>query len=315
MVDSNVEVSSGNSRLSSRELMLNAYKAGCVIPAFNIPYLPMMAPVTRALEDLNAFGFIEVAVCDWESFGAISQEAIFQEYTKCAKEKWVRLHQDHVPVVDENEKRVDYLSILKNAIKIGYDSIMVDGARLPLKENIDVTKKVVALVNGKDIAVEAELGAVMGHEPGPLPSYEEIFASGKGFTIVEQAQQFVEETGTDWLSIACGSVHGAIHGVAKDAKKVQARINIEHLAKLKEAAKVPLVLHGGSGIAKDSIHAAIKHGIAKINIATDIRQPYEQAISEGKNTQEAAEKIYEKTYYMLRDFFEVENSRNLINPD
>ncbi|MFH1614526.1 MAG: class II fructose-bisphosphate aldolase [Planctomycetota bacterium] len=314
MTDNGIAKSADAGRRSCRELMLNAYKAGSVIPAFNIPYLPMMAPVARALEDMNAFGFIAVARCEWQRFESKSQEAVYQAYTKCHKEQWMRLHQDHVPAVDEDNTTVDYLSILKNAVRLGYDSIMVDGSRLPLEENIAVTKQVVALVEEADIAVEAELGAVLGHEAGPLPPYEELFASAKGFTSVEQARQFAAQTRIDWLSVACGNVHGAIQGAAKDAKKVRARLNIEHLAKLKQAAGVPLVLHGGSGIGREYIMAAIANGIAKINIGTDIRQPYEQAIRQGKSTQQAAEKVYEKTCYILKDYLKLENSREIINP-
>jgi fructose/tagatose bisphosphate aldolase len=174
-------------RRTSRELMLNAYENATVIPAFNIPYLPMMAPIAQALVDSNSFGFIAVALCEWERFESKSQEAVFAEYSKCCRGPWMRLHQDHVPVIDENNVRLDYISILKKAIDIGFDSIMVDGSRLSLAENTAATREVVALAVGKKIAVEAELGAVMGHEAGPLPPYQELFRSGKGFTSVTEA--------------------------------------------------------------------------------------------------------------------------------
>ena len=300
---------------TSRELMTNAYQNATVIPAFNIPYLPMMAPVVQALVDMNSFGFITVALCEWQRFGCESQEAVYTEYTRCRKEPWMRLHQDHVPVIDEDNVRIDYISVLSNAIDLGFDSIMVDGSRLSLDENIAATKKVVALVAEKDIAVEAELGAVLGHEAGPLPPYEELFKSGKGFTSVTQACRFVKETGLDWLSVACGNIHGAIQGSAKDAKKVQARINIEHLSKLNEALGIPLVLHGGSGIQPESIQAGIKNGISKINIGTDIRQPYEQAVRESKTIEQTRQIIYERTCDILKNLLGLKNSKNMINPD
>ncbi len=300
---------------TSKELMLNAYRNKTVIPAFNVPYIPMIEPITRALQDLNAFGFIAVARCEWERFGSQSQEAIYNEYIKHCKPQWMRLHQDHVPVIDEDDKMVDYLQILENAIKLGFDSIMVDGSRLKLDENIAATKKVVAIAAKKGIAVEAELGAVMGHEKGPLPPYEELFKSGKGFTSIEDAKKFVKGTKVDWLSIACGNIHGAIQGAAKDAKKVQARLNIEHLSKLNKVLGIPLVLHGGSGIAKQSILDGIRNGIAKINIGTDLRQPFEQAVRENKSIEETRKIIYEKTCDVLENHLEVKNSRNIINPD
>jgi len=295
--------------------MTNAYRNATIIPAFNIPYLPMMAPVVRALVDMNSFGFIAVALCEWQRFGCESQKAVYAEYTRCCKEQWMRLHQDHVPAIDEDNVRIDYISVLSNAIDLGFDSIMVDGSRLSLEENITATKKVVALAAGRDIAVEAELGAVLGHEAGPLPPYEELFKSGKGFTSVTQASRFVKETGLDWLSVACGNIHGAIQGSAKDAKKIQARINIEHLSKLNEALGIPLVLHGGSGIQPESIRAGIKNGISKINIGTDIRQPYEQAMRENKTIEQARQIIYEQTCDILENLLDLKNSRNIVNPD
>lgn len=119
------DVNQGGSPRTNRELMLNAYQNATVIPAFNIPHLPIMEPVAKAIEDTNAFGFIAVAACEWVRFEAKSQEAIYAEYRKCCKEPWTRLHQDHVPVIDEDDRRVDYISILKKALDLGFDSIMV----------------------------------------------------------------------------------------------------------------------------------------------------------------------------------------------
>lgn len=298
----------------NRQLMLNALQHHTVIPAFNIPHLPMMAPIARALRDVNAFGFIAVSRCEWERFEAQSQQAIFDEYQANFQEPWMRLHQDHVPVIDEDDLRVDYLDILRSAIDVGFDSIMVDGSRLPLDENIAVAQEIVALAAPSGVSVEAELGAVLGHEAGPLPPYEELFSTGRGFTDVDQAARFVAETKVDWLSVACGNIHGGIQGAAKDAKKVQARLNIEHLNQLRAAADVPLVLHGGSGIKKESIQAGIAAGIAKINIGTNLRQPYEQAIKDGKSITDACQIVYEHTCRILQDTLEVADSRNLINP-
>jgi len=147
-----------------------------------------------------------------------------------------------------------------------------------------------------------------------MPPYEELFQSGQGFTDVDEAHQFVQESGVDWLSVACGNIHGAIQGAAKDAQKVQARLSIERLASLKTATGIPLVLHGGSGIAKESILAGVANGIAKINIGTDVRQPYEQVIQRGGSVGEARQAVYDKACWVLRSMLEVEGSRNIINP-
>jgi len=140
---------------------------------------------------------------------------------------------------------------------------------------------------------------VMGHESGPLPPYEELFASGKGFTAPEAARQFVAETGVDWLSVAIGNVHGAIAASVRSGKKVEARLNLDQLQSIHEAAQVPLVLHGGSGIRREYIHEAFRRGIAKINIATAIRQPYEATITKSKAAAQQA--VYDATVQVLTE--------------
>ena len=299
--------------LSTNACMWNARRAGTVIPAFNIPYLPMMEAVVEALQDTDCFGLIAVARPEWVKFEARSVRAIYQEYQRVKDERFTRLHLDHVPVIDEDNLRVDYEAVIQEAVQLGYQSVMVDGSRLPLDENIQATKKIVRISHAAGIAVEGELGAVFGHEAGPPPPYEELFASGKGFTAVEDARRFVQETEVDWLSVAVGNVHGAISGVMRHNKKVEARLNIEHLERIYEAVQIPLVLHGGSGIKKEYIQEAIHRGIAKINIATAIRQPYELAIKESPDA--ARKAAYDAAVQVLTEELEVQGSRRLINPE
>src|ERR1019366_2926135 len=166
-----------------------------VVPAFNIPYLPMMEPVVAALRASRVFGMIAVARLEWIKFEARSLRAIYDEYQRVKDERFTRLHLDHVPVIDEDDLRVDFEAVIQEAIQLGYQSVMVDGSRLPLEENIEATRKIVQLAHAAHIPVEGELGAVLGHEAGPLPPYEELFASGKGFTAPEDALRFVAETG------------------------------------------------------------------------------------------------------------------------
>ncbi len=257
------------------EVMKMAKKVHTVLPAFNIPYIPMMEPVVRALEEKNTFGLITVARLEWVKFESKSQEDIASEYRRVGNPECTSLHLDHIPVIDEDHLRIDYMSDISRALDAGYSSVMIDGSRLNLEENIKAVREVVELAHKTDVPVEAELGAVMGHESDGIPDYDELFESGKGFTDVKEAQRFVKETGVDWLSVAVGSVHGAITASARKQKKVTARLNIEHLQMLDEALQIPLVLHGGSGIALPYLKDSFNHGIAKLNIATDIRQPYE----------------------------------------
>ena len=252
-------------------LMTRAYKEQMVIPGFNIPHLPMMEPVVSALRDTESFGLIEVARLEWEKFGARSLADIRDTYEKCKDERFTRLHLDHVPVIDEDHKHLDYQAIIREAIDLGYDSVMVDGSRLSLEDNIAATRWVVELAHPEKIPVEGELGAVIGHEDGPMPPYEQLFISKQGFTDLEEAGNFVKETDVDWLSVAFGSIHGAISAGKRDKKKIEARLDIEHLRKLQNVAHIPMVLHGGSGIKRNSVQEAIKTRISQINRCKKIR--------------------------------------------
>ncbi len=276
---------------TTREIVARARKTGIVVPAFNIPYLPMMEPVVRALRDTNTIGLIQIARPEWVKLEAGGTRAIRDEYEKVKNERYTRLHLDHVPVIDEDGLSVDYELIFEEALELGYESVMIDGSRLPLEENIAATARVVKMAHDAGVPVEGELGAVMGHEPGPLPPYDELFESGRGFTDPDEARRFVEETGVDWLSVAIGNIHGALSGAAAKKDKVQARLNLEHLDRLREATSVPLVLHGGSGIAKEHVLEGIKRGIAKINIGMATRKPYQSAREDSIGI--AQEKVYE----------------------
>lgn len=276
-----------------------------IIPAFNIPYLPMVKPVTEAIRDENSIAMVQVARLEWEKFESQSPEAVAEEYFKHQKEGYTLLHLDHVPAIDEDNKIVDFKPLLERALKVGYQSIMVDGSRLPLDENIAVTAQAAELAAKYNAAVEAELGAVSGHEGDGIGlSYEELFTTKKGFTKVEEAKRFAKESGCDWLSVAAGSFHGAIAANTKHLKKPEARLDIEHIAALYQATgNMPLVLHGGSGIKQDYILRAIENGIAKINVATEIRQPYEFALEERPgDIAYAQEKVYERTRWVIREF-------------
>lgn len=294
------------SKPSTREVVAKAWRSGLVVPGFNIPYLPMMGPVVRALRDCNSVGLIMVARLEWEKFESGSLKAIRDEYEKVKDENHTRLHLDHVPVIDEDNLQVDYMAIIAEALELGYESVMVDGSRLSLADNIAATKAIAQLAHEHKVPAEAELGAVMGHEAGPLPPYEELFTSKKGFTAPDEAKLFVEESGCDWLSVAIGNIHGAISAAGKQKEKPRARIDLEHLAQLSDVAQVPLVLHGGTGIAPEYVQQGVKLGIAKINVATAIRQPYERLLAQGVEV--AQEAVYQTMIKLLRYELNIENS-------
>lgn len=297
-------------KMNIRDIMQIARKNGMVIPGFNIPYIPMMEPVIRALADTGTFGLIMVARLEWMKFKSESIKAIFEEYQKLQDRYYTRLHLDHIPVIDEDNKRVDFLKDISVAIELGYDSVMVDGSRLPLEENISCTKKTVDLAHQFNVPVEGELGAVMGHEEGPLPPYDELFESAKGFTSPEEAKRFLEETGVDWLSVAIGNIHGAISEARKE-KKIEARLSIPHLDLINRTVNIPLVLHGGTGIRKEYLTESFKNGISKINIATAIRQPYEKMMEKSINAAQNA--VYNEMLDIVNNQLEIAGTAKRIS--
>jgi fructose-bisphosphate aldolase class II len=285
------------------KIVQRANDLGLTVPSFNTPYLPIMEPVVQALVDQDCFGLIAVARPEWIKFEARSLAAVAAEYAKCGQASHSRLHLDHVPVIDEDQLQVNYMAILTEAIDLGYQSVMVDGSRLPLEGNIEATQRAVDLAHSANVPCEAELGAVLGHEAGPLPPYEELFESGRGFTDIGEAERFVRETDCDWLSVAIGNIHGAISGAARDQKKLEARLNLDHLEQLHQATGIPLVLHGGSGIKQQYLLGAIKRGIAKVNIGTEIRQAYESTIRDTGDVEAAQTAVYERVCWLVGDYF------------
>lgn len=291
-----------------RKLMLLAQAQQVLIPAFNIPYLPMIEPIMGVVRELDSFALIEVARLELEQFGARSLAAVAAEYEQFADDRHTALHLDHVPVIDEVGEQVDWAAMIQEGLDCGYPSVMIDGSRLPLEENIAVSRRVVELAAPYDATVEAELGSVLGHEPGPLPPYDELFASGLGFTSVEEAERLVTETGVDWLSVAIGNVHGAFRGAAAQQPKLQARLAIDHLRELAQATQIPLVLHGGSGIPAHYLQAAAREGIVKLNIGTELRNVYQQTLAATGVVTIAQEAVVQVVREIINDQLEIAGS-------
>lgn len=299
-------------KMSIKEAVLLAEKEHSVIPAFNVPHIPMLKAIVQAVVDEDSVAMVQVARVEWEKMQAGSLEAVAEEYAKYEDGVHTFLHLDHVPVVDEDLQNVDYLPLVERAIAAGYESVMVDGSRLALDGNIEVTREVVGIAHEAGLPCEAELGAVMGHESGPMMPYEEIFASKKGFTDLGEAARFVKETGVDWLSVAVGNVHGAVAEAMRDAKKPEARLDVRHIAELAGVTGVPLVLHGGSGIGKQSILDGVAAGIAKINVGTEIRQAYEGAMNKNNDIENGREAVYLKVREIIADVFGISGVRTTV---
>lgn len=289
--------------MKTKEVVLKARELGKCIPAFNCPHVPMVKPICEAIRDENSVAMIQVARVEWEKMSAESLERIAEEYKKYKSEGHTLLHLDHIPAIDEDMKKVDYMDLINRALKVGFESVMIDGSRLPLEENIAVTAEAAAAAHAGGVPIEAELGAVMGHEAGEMPPYEEIFAKKMGFTKLDEAKKFAAEAKCDWLSVACGNIHGRVAEAVRNQKKPEAKLDVAHIADLYKAAGIPLVLHGGSGVNHECVLEAIKAGISKINVGTEIRQTYEFALEEKPGDIEYAQKkVYERTRDYIKNY-------------
>ncbi len=173
------------------------------------------------------------------------------------------------------------LDLIKKAVDYGYSAVHFDGSRMPLEENIKYAKKVVEYAHKKNVLVEGEVGAI-GTESSKI--YKKDFKiKEKDLTNPEEAERFVKETRVDSLAISIGTFHGI------EAHGRNPRIRLERLKEIKKRiGNVFLVLHGGSGTRDDDIKKAIKLGIVKININTELRIAYTRALKSNfrKKTEE-----------------------------
>ncbi len=149
------------------------------------------------------------------------------------------------------------LELVEQCLQAGFDSVMFDGSELPFEKNIELTKKAVEMAKPFDAHVEAELGYVakLGQS-----------TEKRGYTHPEDAAYFAKATGADALAVAIGTAHGFY--------KEEPKLDFERLKAIAEATKVPLVLHGGSGVPDEAVKKAVSLGICKVNVATEIKNMF-----------------------------------------
>lgn len=168
-----------------------------------------------------------------------------------------------VPVVLHLDHGSSYEQAIE-CIRAGFTSVMFDGSRLPLAENVKITREIVRAANAVGVSVEAELGAIGGVEDG---------VSGKANLVdVNEVRQFIDQVQVDALAIGIGNAHGIYRSTPNLA--------FDRLEQVAALGAPPLVLHGGSGIPDDMIRKAIHLGIRKINVATEVRLAFMEGFVE-----------------------------------
>ncbi|MBD3367833.1 MAG: class II fructose-1,6-bisphosphate aldolase [Candidatus Eisenbacteria bacterium] len=267
------------SLVTNSALMVPARESGYAVGAFNTSNLEITQAVFEAAVEQRSPVII-----------ATSQSAIkYAGYSNIVSMVANLARETDVPASLHLDHGTD-LEVIQACIEHGWTSVMIDGSHHPLEENIAVTRQVVEMARPKEVSVEAELGRLMGVE-----DEIEVSEGEAVYTDPEEAERFVSETGCDALAVAIGTSHGAYKF------KGEAKLAVDRLRAIADRVEIPLVLHGASAVPQDvlelarrygadlpgargvpaeSIKEAVGHGIAKINIDTDLRLAFTARVRE-----------------------------------
>jgi len=238
------------------EVLYQASRGGYAVGAFNCHNMEVVQSIVRAAEAEQAPVIIQA------SQGAIRYAGL--EYITSLVKQAVR--EVTVPVVLHLDHGTSLEQVVQ-CIRYGFTSVMIDGSKLPLQENIELTAEAVRIARAVGVSVEAEIGKIGGTEDDISVQESEAF-----LTDPEEARRFAEETKVDALAIAIGTAHGQYKGEPK--------LDFDRLEKINRLVACPLVLHGSSGVPDESLNRAIQLGIRKINIDTNIREAFVGAVRE-----------------------------------
>lgn len=242
--------------VTGKEILEDAHKNGYAVGAFNINNMEIIQAIIEAAEETKSPVILQA------SQGGLKYAGI--EYIEALAK--VAAHKAKVPVAIHLDHGTDFDQVIK-CIRHGFSSVMVDGSKHPIEENIAITKLVVDIAHSVDVSVEGELGKIGGVEDHVVVDEREAT-----FTDPDEAVRFVKETGVDSLAIAVGTAHGVYKGEPK--------LDFDRIKIIKEKTNMPLVLHGSSGVPYESLEKAVSLGINKINIDTDIRAAFAQAVKD-----------------------------------
>lgn len=247
-----------------------AQQKGVAIPAFNVHNMETIQAVIEGAAEERSPVIIQTTPGTLKHAGIPDIAATVKAESELYNIP-IALHVDHC---------TSFETIIR-CIRYGYTSVMIDGAHLPYEENVALVRKVVEISHFANISVEAELGKIGGTEDDLTLDEREAT-----FTVPKEAEAFVKATGIDTLAIAIGTAHGMYKGEPK--------LDFERLSSIRDLLDLPLVLHGASGIPDESIKEAVKRGICKINIATELKLPMALAIQEcfRKNPEESDPRKY-----------------------
>ncbi len=240
--------------VTSKRMLLDAQQGRYAIGAFNVENMEMAQAVIEAAQELRAPVILQTT-------SSTVRYASLELY--CANVSALANMSD-IPVVMHLDHGNSF-SLAAKALRAGYTSIMIDGSKLPLVENIDLTKKVVDMCAPAGIPVEGELGQVGGKE-------DDTECENAGYTIPAEAVQFEKQTGLSSMAVGVGTAHGVYAHTPT--------LNVTLISELRGIVSVPLVLHGASGLSDTAIQDCIRRGICKVNFATELRIAYSDGVKE-----------------------------------
>ncbi len=232
-------------------MLRKAQEQGFAVGAFNVENMEMAQAIISAAEELRAPVILQTTPSTVRYAGtgmyAAMVAALAQEATVP-----VAMHLDHG----------DSFALCAQALRSGYTSVMIDGSKLPLEENIALTYKVSEMCAAVDVPVEGEIGRVGGKE-------DDLESDG-GYTIPEEAVRFEKESGLFSMAVGVGTAHGFY--------KEKPQLNKELITTLRGMLQAPMVLHGASGLSDEDVKDCIRRGICKVNFATELRAAYTEGV-------------------------------------
>lgn len=232
-------------------MLRNAQEQGFAVGAFNVENMEMAQAIISAAEELRAPVILQTTPSTVRYAGtgmyAAMVAALAQEATVP-----VAMHLDHG----------DSFALCAQALRSGYTSVMIDGSKLPLEENIALTYKVSEMCAAVGVPVEGEIGRVGGKE-------DDLESDG-GYTIPEEAVRFEKESGLFSMAVGVGTAHGFY--------KEKPQLNKELITTLRGMLQAPMVLHGASGLSDEDVNDCIRRGICKVNFATELRAAYTEGV-------------------------------------
>jgi fructose-bisphosphate aldolase class II len=238
-----------------REILALAEEKKCAVGAFNTPNLECISAVIGAAEALNVPVIISHAELHEEVSPLAGIGPVMVQAAKAAGVP-VCVHLDHC----------ETLEYMKRALEIGFTGVMYDGSTLPYEENLENTKKAVAMAKAYNCGVEAELGALASREGGAAG------ASGPVYTDPDQAAAFCRGTGIDALAPSFGTAHGIY--------KQKPVLDFGRVKAISGKTGLPLVMHGGSGVSPEDYRTGIINGLRKINYYSYMSRAGTDAVKE-----------------------------------